>query len=267
MLTRLRTSLLLSCAAIATCLVPSVNADDNFPATNNQAVNSEDTPIAQVQTNESPEELAKALSQLQSIQQLQDVDPYNWSYEALKNLVEQYGCIVGYPDRTFRGDQPLTRYEFAAGLNACMQALERRMIEVIQAQGGTGNTNNTVSNPSVPQNNTEDIASTFNRAFYHNTGTFSDLYGLSGQFNGFLGWRTFPGSFVENLISRDSQLLQAVYQDVLDQTTASPRLRTQDLTNPFNTSLNENPDYLSPAQQSTSVTTETIIFEPSSVFR
>jgi len=31
--------------------------------------------------------------------------------------VERYGCIVGYPNQTFRGDRALTRWEFAAGLN------------------------------------------------------------------------------------------------------------------------------------------------------
>lgn len=35
-------------------------------------------------------------------------------------MVERYGCIAGYPDGTFRGNRALTRYEFAAGLNACL---------------------------------------------------------------------------------------------------------------------------------------------------
>ena len=43
--------------------------------------------------------------------------------------MENYGCIVGYPDRTYRGDRALTRNEFAAGLNACMEQLERRLLE------------------------------------------------------------------------------------------------------------------------------------------
>ncbi|MFM7441999.1 MAG: S-layer homology domain-containing protein [Snowella sp.] len=29
--------------------------------------------------------------------------------------MERYGCIVGYPDRTFRGNRALSRWEFAAG--------------------------------------------------------------------------------------------------------------------------------------------------------
>jgi len=39
-------------------------------------------------------------------------------------LVERYGCIVGYPDKTFRGNRALSRYEFAAGLNACLDKIQ-----------------------------------------------------------------------------------------------------------------------------------------------
>ena len=65
------------------------------------------------------------LNQVNSVSQLRDVSPTDWAYEALTSLVERYGCIVGYPDRTFRGNRALSRYEFAAGLNACMQQMER----------------------------------------------------------------------------------------------------------------------------------------------
>lgn len=58
--------------------------------------------------------------QITSITELSDVKPTDWAYQALQSLVERYGCIVGYPDRTYRGSRPLTRYEFAAGLNACL---------------------------------------------------------------------------------------------------------------------------------------------------
>ncbi|TAF05340.1 MAG: hypothetical protein EAZ76_19045, partial [Nostocales cyanobacterium] len=40
--------------------------------------------------------------------------------QALQSLVERYGCIAGYPNGTYRGNRALTRYEFAAGLNACL---------------------------------------------------------------------------------------------------------------------------------------------------
>ena len=65
------------------------------------------------------------MGQVTSVSQLRDVSPGDWAYEALRSLVERYGCIAGYPDGTFRGNRALTRYEFAAGLNACLQQIER----------------------------------------------------------------------------------------------------------------------------------------------
>lgn len=69
------------------------------------------------------------MEQVNSVSQLRDVSPGDWAYEALRNLVERYGCIVGYPDSTYRGNRALTRYEFAAGVNACLQQIERLIAE------------------------------------------------------------------------------------------------------------------------------------------
>ncbi len=69
------------------------------------------------------------LQQVTSVSELRDVQPTEWAYEALKSLVERYGCLVGYPDRTYRGDRSLSRYEFAAGLNACLNVMERLVQE------------------------------------------------------------------------------------------------------------------------------------------
>jgi hypothetical protein len=61
--------------------------------------------------------------QVNSVDQLSDVRPTDWAYQALQSLVERYGCISGYPDSTFRGNTALTRYEFAASLNACLNQI------------------------------------------------------------------------------------------------------------------------------------------------
>lgn len=66
--------------------------------------------------------------QVTSVSQLSDVQPTDWAFQALQNLVERYNCIAGYPDGTFRGNRAMTRYEFAAGLNACLE----RITELIQ---------------------------------------------------------------------------------------------------------------------------------------
>ncbi|MDD1417954.1 iron uptake porin [Dolichospermum sp. ST_sed1] len=60
------------------------------------------------------------IEQVTSVSQLRDVEPTDWAFQALQSLVERYACIAGYPNGTFRGNRALTRYEFAAGLNACL---------------------------------------------------------------------------------------------------------------------------------------------------
>ncbi len=62
--------------------------------------------------------------QLTSVSQLRDVEPSDWAYQALRSLVERYGAIIGYSDRTFRGNRPLTRYEFAAALLQIMDGIQ-----------------------------------------------------------------------------------------------------------------------------------------------
>src|SRR4028118_1835913 len=83
-------------------------------------------------TNSETEESIE-LQQVTSVSQLSDVRPTDWAFQALQSLVERYGCIAGYPDGTFRGNRAMTRYEFAAGLNACLD----KVSEVIRA--GTAN--------------------------------------------------------------------------------------------------------------------------------
>ncbi len=76
-------------------------------------------------SNESEEDSANSLEQVTNVTQLRDVSPNDWAFEALRSLVERYGCIAGYPDGTYRGNRAMSRYEFAAGLNACLQQVER----------------------------------------------------------------------------------------------------------------------------------------------
>lgn len=66
-----------------------------------------------------------SLDQVTNVNQLRDVSPTDWAYEALRSLVDRYGCIAGFPNQTYRGSQALSRYEFAAGLNSCLNQIER----------------------------------------------------------------------------------------------------------------------------------------------
>lgn len=83
---------------------------------------------------ESQQQLLESLSQstdsnteTPSVYQLSDVKPTDWAYQALQSLVERYGCITGYPDGTFQGNKAMTRYEFAAGLNACLDKINEQI--------------------------------------------------------------------------------------------------------------------------------------------
>jgi hypothetical protein len=76
-----------------------------------------------LQLNENQEPV-NSLSQVNDVDRLRDISPVDWAYEALVNLASRYGCITGFPNQTYRGNQVLSRYEFAAGLNSCLNKLE-----------------------------------------------------------------------------------------------------------------------------------------------
>ncbi len=90
----------------------------NPPASNGQVLNRVD--------RYSNEETNGSLGQgVPGAARFSDVSPSDWAYQALDDLVRRYDCLKGYPNGTYRGNRALTRYEFAAGLNACLQQIER----------------------------------------------------------------------------------------------------------------------------------------------
>ena len=98
----LRQPLNLTVVALLTPLatpVASLAADLNLPGLNTDALADE---------------------QVTSISQFADVKPTDWSYQALSNLIERYGCVAGYPNGSFNGGSAISRLEAAALLNACL---------------------------------------------------------------------------------------------------------------------------------------------------
>jgi hypothetical protein len=60
-----------------------------------------------------------------SIDDLSDVPTQHWAHDAVKELVEKYDVIEGYPMKNgktlFKGNQAVTRYEMAAALRDLLQ--------------------------------------------------------------------------------------------------------------------------------------------------
>ena len=72
--------------------------------------------------------LKEASEGITQVDRLRDVSPTDWAYEALRGLVERYNCIAGFPNLTYRGNQTLSRYEFASGLNSCLTQIEQLIL-------------------------------------------------------------------------------------------------------------------------------------------
>jgi hypothetical protein len=57
---------------------------------------------------------------------LKDISPSSWAYQAIIDLVND-GIIVGYPDGSFKGNRPLTRYEAAVLTERAVQYLTKKL--------------------------------------------------------------------------------------------------------------------------------------------
>ncbi|MBO0350235.1 carbohydrate porin [Phormidium pseudopriestleyi FRX01] len=67
------------------------------------------------------------LEQVNSVRELTDVSPTDWAFQAVSALAERHQCLLGYGDGTYRGNRAMTRYEFAASLNACLIQIQQQI--------------------------------------------------------------------------------------------------------------------------------------------
>jgi hypothetical protein len=118
----LRNSLIAGSATLGLLLVGSGDASANSTEDILQQVESYSLEM------EEPLE-ADTEAQFTGASKFTDVSPGDWAFQALDDLVRRYDCLKGYPNGTYRGNRALTRYEFAAGLNACLQQIERLIAE------------------------------------------------------------------------------------------------------------------------------------------
>lgn len=86
----------------------------------------------------------------------------------------------------------------------------------------------------------ESIPDAINRAFFSDSGDIYRNASIRRQAQFLFGIGTPARSaFPENEIRRDAERIEGIYRNLLEQQVSSdPTIRTPDLTNPFNTSLN-----------------------------
>ena len=63
-----------------------------------------------------------ALPALAQTNPVETVPADHWAYGAVKQVVDS-GLIIGYGEGTFKGDRPLTRYEFAISIARLLQLM------------------------------------------------------------------------------------------------------------------------------------------------
>ena len=51
-----------------------------------------------------------------------DTPTNHWAYEAVQDLAKK-GIVIGYPDGTYGGKRPMTRYEFAVALDRALSTV------------------------------------------------------------------------------------------------------------------------------------------------
>jgi len=67
--------------------------------------------------------IPNTLTQVTPVSQLSDIKTTDWSFQALKALIERYGVVADNFDNTLQGNQSVARYEFATLLNAAINRL------------------------------------------------------------------------------------------------------------------------------------------------
>ncbi|NJM74008.1 MAG: carbohydrate porin [Scytonema sp. RU_4_4] len=75
---------------------------------------------------------SELLGKINSVSDLADIQPDDWAFETLKSLLQRYEIPTEYRaesiDKLFHKNQALTRYEFAAGLEAVINRINELML-------------------------------------------------------------------------------------------------------------------------------------------
>jgi Carbohydrate-selective porin, OprB family./S-layer homology domain. len=111
---------------ISSTLKNQVSSGNRLPSvTSNDEPQVPEIPNNQLQPPTLYSQPPDVMEEVTSVEELRDVSPGDWAYEALRSLVEKYRCIAGSGKDTFEGNRAITRYEFAAALNTCLIKIGR----------------------------------------------------------------------------------------------------------------------------------------------
>lgn len=150
---------------------------------------------------------APASAQVTSVTQLRDVQPTEWSYQAISNLISRYGCVAGYPDGTFKPGEPATRAELAALVNACIDRIgefqdekDAQLAAALKAQAAKWN------GTQAAVAKLEATANTKNNGVgnYVGLGVLLNKQGVEG--NGYEATRTISGATLQGRYVATKQL-------------------------------------------------------------
>ncbi|MBK1988033.1 carbohydrate porin [Sphaerospermopsis aphanizomenoides BCCUSP55] len=125
-------SIIISGNLITSLPVIAETADSQLTTAEITAQNKQLTPQEELYSNAPPD-----LDEIVNVNQLKDVEPNDWAYEALRNLVAKYQCINADEQGNFQGNRAITRYEFADYLNRCLQKLSRSFDSLIDNKFAT----------------------------------------------------------------------------------------------------------------------------------
>jgi hypothetical protein len=141
---------------------------------------------------------APAMAQVTSVSQLSDVQPTEWSYQAISSLISRYGCVAGYPNGTFKPGQPATRAELAALVNACVDRIseyqsaeDARLAAALKEQAAKWSATEAKVNALVA----EDQAKKNGVGNYIGLGVALNKQGVDG--NGYTAERTISGATLQ----------------------------------------------------------------------
>ncbi|MBD2296772.1 iron uptake porin [Anabaena sphaerica FACHB-251] len=83
---------------------------------------------SQTKANSIPSDIVNDFNQINSVSRLSDISADGWRFKTLQALAEKYNCVNLSSENTSFPNQSLTRYEFAARLNACIASINRLII-------------------------------------------------------------------------------------------------------------------------------------------